>query len=58
MPFIRTLLQALHYGSQARFRCTGYFVYPFLKMSGEQRFSIGLVCTFLKVYASIFDFLQ
>jgi hypothetical protein len=27
-------------------------------MSGEQRFSIGLVCTFLKVYASIFDFLQ
>jgi len=28
------------------------------KLSGEQRFSIGLVCNFLKVYASIFDFLQ
>jgi len=27
-------------------------------MSGEQRISIGLVCNFLKVYASIFDFLQ
>jgi len=27
-------------------------------MSGEQSFSIGLVCNFLQVYASIFDFLQ
>ena len=27
-------------------------------MSGEQSISIGLVCNFLKVYASIFDFLQ
>jgi hypothetical protein len=38
--------------------CTGYLVYPFLKMSGEQSFSLGLVCNFLKVYASIFNFLQ
>src|SRR6266480_3194849 len=27
-------------------------------MRGEQRFSIDLLCNFLKVYASIFDFLQ
>ena len=33
-------------------------VYPLLKMSGEQSSSIGLVCNFLKVYASTFDFLQ
>jgi len=38
--------------------CTGYLVYPFLKMRGEQRFSIVLVYNLLKVYASIFDFLQ
>jgi hypothetical protein len=38
--------------------CAGYLVYPFLKMRSEQSFSIGLVCNFLKVYASIFDFLQ
>ncbi len=38
--------------------CTGSLVYLFLKMRGEQSFSIGLVCNFLKVYASIFDFLQ
>jgi hypothetical protein len=38
--------------------CAGYLAYPFLKMGDAQRFSIVLVYNFLKVYASIFDFLQ
>jgi len=35
----------------------GYLARPFLKMRREQRFSIVLFSNFLKVYASIFDFL-
>jgi hypothetical protein len=38
--------------------CTGYLALPFLKLRREQRFSIALLYNFLKVYASIFDFLQ
>ena len=38
--------------------CIGYLARPFLKMRREQRFSIVLSYNFLKVYASIFDFLQ
>ncbi|TME07150.1 MAG: hypothetical protein E6I80_11920 [Chloroflexi bacterium] len=37
--------------------CIGYLARPFLKMRREQRFSIVLFSNFLKVYASIFDFL-
>jgi hypothetical protein len=44
--------------TRSPFPCTGYLVYLFLKKRSEQRFSIGLVNNFLKVYASIFDFLQ
>lgn len=38
--------------------CIGYLARPFLKMIREQRFSIVRFYNFLKVYASIFDFLQ
>jgi hypothetical protein len=38
--------------------CIGYVARPFVKMRREQRFSIVLCSTFLKVYASIIDFLQ
>ena len=38
--------------------CISYLARPFLKMRREQRFSIVLFYNFLKVYASIFDFLH
>ena len=38
--------------------CAGYLAHPFFKMRDEQRFSIVLDYNFLKVFTSIFDFLQ
>jgi len=55
---VREPLAHLLIGESIDLTCTGYLVYPFLKMRGEQRFSIVLVYNLLKVYASIFDFLQ
>lgn len=48
---------SLSYRDIEEIMCAGYIAYPFLKMRGEQRFSIVLVYNFLKVFASIFDFL-
>jgi hypothetical protein len=46
-------------GPQERYLASrlSYLVYLFSKMRSEQCFSIGLVCTFLKVYSSNFNFL-
>jgi hypothetical protein len=38
--------------------CIGYVARPFVKMRREQRFSIVLFYNFLKVYASIIDFME
>ncbi len=37
--------------------CAGYLAHQFLKTRRERHFYIGLIYNFLKVYASIFDFL-